>query len=324
MLVHSQIIECSFEAEVLIGGALIDMYSKCGNHEEACKVLYGLPGRDVISWGAVISGYAQDGQGFPALSLFARMQKEGINPDQISILSALKSCANVGAIIEGRLIHKELIKNGLVNDVVIGNTIVDMYAKCGCLEDSQRALQSLENHDVVTWNAFLAGCAQQGRCFLANVCFTSMQQHGLEPDDKTYTSILAGCSHAGLLEQGHGYFSAMIRKLGIVPGIETYTCMIDLLGRSGCLREAIDLVHTIPILPDIVVWKSLFTSCRTYNNKALGKWILDQILDLSLNDGFGFVLMSNMCTDDNYAEIWEVVDQFTVKENMESVLCCVN
>ena len=320
MLVHGQIIDSSFETDVLIGSALIDMYSRCGSHEEACKVLYDLPNRDVISWSAVISGYAQDGQGFSALGLFARMQKEGIKPDNISILSALKCCANVGAIVEGRLIHKELIRNGAVNDLIIGNTLVDMYAKCGCLEDSWRALQSLENHDIVTWNAMISGYAQQGRCILANECFINMQRHGLEPDDKTYTSILAGCSHAGLLDQGHDYFNVMIKQLGMVNFVEIYGCMVDLLGRSGCLDEAVDLLHTIPTPPDVVLWKSLFTSCRTYNNKELGKWVFDQILDLGLNDGFGYVLMSNMYADDNYANMWEVLDKVGAKEKIGSMV----
>lgn len=313
MLIHGQIVDSGFHMDVLVGSSLIDMYAKCGGHEEARKVLDDLPGRDVVSWGAVISGFAQDNQGLPALELFDKMQEEGVKPDKVSILCALKACGSLGGIHQARLIHKEVIRSDLANDLAIGNTLVDMYAKCGSLEDSQNVLQTLQNQDIVSWNAMISGYAQHGRYGLAEQCLENIQEQGFKPDDKTYTSILAGCSHAGLMEQGHHYFKTVEKDLGIRPGVEVYSCMADLLGRSGCLREAIDLLHAAPSLPEIVTWKSLLTSCRTHKSAELGRWAFDQMLHLDSHDAFGYVAMSNMYAD---ANMWENVEHIQGLRNL--------
>ncbi|KAI5073673.1 hypothetical protein GOP47_0011686 [Adiantum capillus-veneris] len=138
-------------------------------------------------------------------------------------------------------------------------------------------------------------------------------EQGFKPDDKTYTSILAGCSHAGLMEQGHQYFKSVEKDLGNLPGVEVYSCMADLLGRSGCLSEAIDLLHAAPSLPEIVTWKSLLTSCRTHKSAELGRWAFDQMLHLDSHDAFGYVVMSNMYAD---ANMWEKVEYIRSLRNM--------
>ncbi|KAH7439608.1 hypothetical protein KP509_04G068300 [Ceratopteris richardii] len=304
MLIHGQILDNGIDVDVLMGSTLIDMYAKCGGHEEACRLLRDLPGRDVISWGSVISGFAQDGHGLPALELFDRMQREGVKPDNVSIVCALKACGAVGCVNQARLIHKEVIRNGLIKDTAIGNILVDVYAKCGSLEDSHKVLETLHVQDIVSWNALIAGYANYGQCGQVDQCLANIQKKGFKPDDKTYTSILAGCSHAGLTEQGHFYFNSVEQNMGNLPGIEVYSCMADLFGRSGCLKEALDLLYSTPNLPEIILWKSLLTSCRTYKNFDLGKWAFHQMCELDTQDAFAYVLMSNMYAD---ANIWEKV-----------------
>eukprot|EP00250_Pteridium_aquilinum_P035250 c8991_g2_i1 orf=120-1457(+) len=130
-VIHSQIIELELECDVRIGNTLVDMCAKCGDLEDARKLFDKLPQRDVVSWGAMITGYAQRELGLPALELYGKLKHEGFTPSKVIFLCSLKACTSIASLTTGRYVHDHAIICGYKSDVNIGSTLVDMYAKCG-------------------------------------------------------------------------------------------------------------------------------------------------------------------------------------------------
>ncbi len=132
--VHVQIIESGLESQVFVGNSLIAMYAKCGSIEDAWKVFNKMSSRDVVTWNAMILGHVKFGQGQKAL--FRQMQQENVKPDSFIFVGVLNACASIGALEEGRCAHAEFIQSGCESHVFVGNSLVDMYAKCGSIEDA--------------------------------------------------------------------------------------------------------------------------------------------------------------------------------------------
>lgn len=140
--------------------SLIDMYGKCGSIEEAKKIFNMWPNRDVVLWGSKIEQYAESGDGFCALDLFDKMQQEGKRPNKVIFLSVLKACGLLGSLKLGRLIHNLFIQRKMHMDVVVGSSLVDMYCKCGSVEEAHKVFNDVQEKNVVLWGAIIAGYTQ--------------------------------------------------------------------------------------------------------------------------------------------------------------------
>lgn len=273
-LIHDDVIWAGIESDMVIGNTLVDLYAKSGSLEEACKVFSAMPKRDSVSWGTLITGYVEHGDNVSALESFEKLQLQGIKPNEATLLSALKACGSLGAFEQGRLIHDQIIRNGMQLDVAIGSTLLDMYAKCGRLHEAHTVFDGLPHQDIVAWGALVAGYTWNGCSESVLRVMKDMQVHCLKPDEVIFTNALAACSHKGLVQEGYFYFKSLTEEHGMTPSAEQFSCMIDLLGRSGNLVEAEDLLLTVPSLPDGVAWLSLLTSCKTYGNMMQGKRML--------------------------------------------------
>lgn len=296
---HDLILRSGLESDIFLGSTLVDMYAKSGDLEAARKVFDSLSHRNVVTWGAMIAGYAQHGQGLAALELITKMQLERIKLDRSTFLVSLKACISTGAVEQGKLMHDQIVRNGLELDLVVGSAIVNMYAKCGSLQDACNVFKKLPNQDVVCWNTLIAGYAQHGDSKLAEQCLKELQRKGIEPADGTYTSVLTACSRVGKVEGGHHHFKGMGENQ---QTLLHFTCMIDLLGRAGRLEEAVEVMQTMPNLPDATVWLVLLTACKTYGNVNLGRECFNQLRGLNLNVAAGYVLMSNIYADSHMPE----------------------
>ncbi|KAH6558457.1 hypothetical protein KP509_1Z062400 [Ceratopteris richardii] len=265
-LIHHAVIIDGLESDVIIGNTLIDMHAKLGGIEDAQKVFLLLINRDNVSWGALITGYVDHGLYVTALKLYVQAQLEKIKLTEATILSILKACGSLGAINQGMMIHDQIIKDAVLQDAAIGSALLCMYAKCGRLQEAQAAFGALRHQDVVAWGALIAGYTWNGQIDCALRAFKDMQTQGFKPDDVLFTNILAACSHKGLVSTGHFYFASLIEEYGMRPGMEQISCMIDLLGRSGKLREAHDMLLAVPDASDSIPQLSLLTNSRTYQN----------------------------------------------------------
>ena len=281
--------------DVVLGNALVDMYVKCGMLSTAQEVLEELPNRNIVSWSALIAGYAQQGQGHEALDCYERMQSEGICANVVTFICVLNACGCAGAIDMGKKIHEEIVIQGLLEkDIVLGNALVDMYAKCSMLVKARQILEELPIRNIISWNALISGYAEQGEGNEALNCFEKMQNEGISPNEITFLSVLSACSHAGLLDQAELLYTDMTKKYGITPSIEHHTCMLMILGSGGHFEKAMEVINVMPSCDNLQVWLVLLGACKKWGNVKLGRLTFDQIVQLDNSCSTAYVLISDI------------------------------
>ncbi|CAM6004365.1 unnamed protein product, partial [Sphagnum balticum] len=302
------IMQTGCEADVFVGSSLIDMYAKCGSMEEASRVFNKLPSR-VVCWNAMIFGHVKCGEGHKALQLFQKMQHEGVQPDPATYVGVLNACANVVALEEGRRTHERIIQSRCESNVFVKSSLVDMYAKCGSMEDACRVFNTMPSHDVVSWNALLGGFAMHGQGKEALVHFERMCEEGVHPDDITFVCLLSACSHAGFVDEGLRFNALMTTVYRIPAKLEHYTCMVDLLGRAGHLQEAENMIQGMPCKPNAAIWRALLGACRVHGNVEMGECMAKRVLELEPKNAAGFVLLSNLYAATGNLELSESVER---------------
>ncbi len=292
--VHEQIIKCGHESNIFVANSLIDMYGKCGSIEDAKKVFNNMPTHDLVSWNAMIMGQGSCGRGLKALELLPQMQQEGMERNPITFVGLLNMCASVAALEKGRHIHEQIIQFGCEDDLFVANSLIDMYAKCGNIEDAQRVFNRMPMHNVVSWTVMLQGYAMHGHGKKALEHFEQICQESVDIDHVTFVCLLSACSHAGLVDEGIHQFDSMGLVYSISASAEHYACMVDLLGHAGHMQEAEDLIKTTLFEPHLAVWKALLGSCRIHCDVLMGGQIAKQVLEVDPGNAAGYALLSNI------------------------------
>ncbi|CAN8304660.1 unnamed protein product [Cochlearia groenlandica] len=249
---------------------------------------------NVVSWTSIISGCAQNGKDIEALELFREMQVAGVKPNGVTIPSMLPACGNIAALLHGRSAHGFAIRVHLWDDVHVGSALIDMYAKCGRINMSHIVFNMMPTKNLVCWNALMSGFSMHGKAKEVMSIFESLVRTRLKPDFISFTSLLSVCGQVGLTEEGWKYFGMMSKEYGIKPRMEHYSCMVNLLGRTGKLQEAYDLINEIPFEPDSCVWGALLNSCRLHNNVNLGEIAAQKVFELEPENPGTYVLLSNI------------------------------
>ena len=284
-----------FLQDPILGSALVDMYAKCGYLTSAQRVFDEIHVRNVISWTALITGFCKYGQGEEALSCFRRMLCEGISPNPVTFCCVLKACGNVGIPEKGKEVHAEIVREGmLANDSILGNALVDMYAKCGILERAQKVFDKLLIRNVVSWTSLLAGYAQLGKHDIVFYLFCKMRGEGIEPNFITFLVVLNACSFSGLVTEGETYFEVMRTSYGIIPTLEHHTCMVDLFSRSGHFDKAMEMIEKMPSSEYLPLWVALLGACYQWGNVKLGRLAFEHVVKLESNNEAAFICMSNI------------------------------
>ncbi|CAN6479060.1 unnamed protein product [Victoria cruziana] len=293
-----------FQVDQILGNALMDMYVKCGYLDTANSVFKHMTERDVVSWTTLICGLAQNNRPKRALLVFHDMQRSGIEPDRMALTSALSACGSLGALGSGRWIHQYMDRKRIEWDVHVGTAVVDMYAKCGCIERALHAFRKMHHKNVRSWNVMLGGLAMHGHGRKALAYFSEMVESGTRPNEVTFLAILCACSHCGLVEEGIWHFQRMRNVYNLIPKIEHYGCMVDLLGRAGRLKEAQFLIQCMPMQADVRIWAAMLSACKAYGDIRLCQTIRAHVAELEVSDSGVYVLMSNIYARNNR---WEDV-----------------
>ncbi|KAH9310530.1 hypothetical protein KI387_025565 [Taxus chinensis] len=309
---HQCIIKGGFLSDVVVVSALVDMYAKCGSLCKACELFDKSSQRDVVSWTAMIAGYAQNGFVEKALETYKQMQSACVKPNSATFASILPACAKMGALEQGMNIHQSISESGLLSDVVVASALVDMYAKCGSIHKAQELFDNMPNRNVVSWNALIVGYAQNGFCEDALKLFELMKQSGTYPDHVSFACVLLACSYAGLVDEGCKYFNGMSDSYCIIPTIDHYVCMVDILSRAGYLGETLNFIIKMPIKPVVVVWTCLLGVCRPHKNIELGVFSATLLFELDPKHAATYVLLSNI-----YAEVGRWSEVKMVRRLME-------
>ncbi|GAV75332.1 PPR domain-containing protein/PPR_1 domain-containing protein/PPR_2 domain-containing protein [Cephalotus follicularis] len=326
-ILHTHFVKSGFESDVFALTALVDMYaklgmlkfsrqlfdetpvrdvptwnsiiagySKCGNMEEALKLFKKMPERNVVSWTALISGYSQNGQYAKALHVFLRMEKEkGVKPNEVTIASVLPACTNLGALEVGQRIEAHARENGFFKNLYVCNAMLEMLSRCGEIEIARQMFDEIgRRRNLCSWNSMIMGFAVHGRCNEVLELYNQMLGEGFTPDDVTFVGLLLACTHGGMVVKGWQLFESMETIFHITPKLEHYGCMVDLLGRAGELKEAYDLIQSMPMKPDSVVWGALLGACSFYNNVEIAEKAAGFLFDLEPSNPGNYVILSNI------------------------------
>ncbi|CAJ1963999.1 unnamed protein product [Sphenostylis stenocarpa] len=209
------------------------------------------PYRNLFAWTALISGLVQSGNGFDAFHMFVEMRHDGVSvTDPLVLSSVVGACSNLALWELGKQMHDLVIALGYESCLFISNALVDMYAKCSDLVAAKYIFSDMCKKDVVSWTSIIVGSAQHGQVEEALGLYDGMVLAGLKPNEVTFVGLIHACSHAGLVSKGRALFRSMVEDYGITPSLQHYTCLFDLLSRSGHLDEAESLIRTMPVYPD--------------------------------------------------------------------------
>ncbi|KAF3781501.1 Pentatricopeptide repeat-containing protein [Nymphaea thermarum] len=292
-LIHAHVIKYGFEKSSHVATLLMDMYGKCGNVEDASQVFDLSPCKDVVSWSTILSIFADLGHGHEAVELFNEMMAAGLPFDSVSLMEYLSLCSRLGALSQGKCLHGLMTKIGLETDTPVGTALIDMYAKCGNLSSARSFFNQMDIKDVICWNAMITGCGINGCGDEAIGLFWQMNSLGFQPNNSTFLSILSACSHAGLVKHGLQIFEHMTNETTLVPDMQHFACLIDLLARAGHLRAAYQLVKSLSLEQDVGVLGALLGACKIYGEIAFGAEIARKFFELDLSDAGYYVLLSN-------------------------------
>ncbi|KAK1373476.1 Pentatricopeptide repeat-containing protein [Heracleum sosnowskyi] len=328
MQIHGQIVSVGgFGCDLFVANTMIDMYVKCGFLEcgrrvfdemvvrdviswtslivayvksgdlsSAAELFDGLPVKDMVAWTAMVNGYAQNARPREALNLFKRMQDGDVETDEVTLVGVISACAQLGAAKYASWVRKVAEESGYrpTSNVVVGSAFVDMYAKCGNVEEAYRIFERMSVRNVYSYSSMIVGFAMHGHASEAINLFEEMVKTEIKPNRVTFVGVLTACSHAGLAEQGERYFATMQSCYGVVPDADHYACMVDLRGRSGRLEGALQLIKSMPVKPHGGVWGALLGACRIHADPDIAEIAAKSLFELEPDSIGNYILLSNI------------------------------
>ncbi|KAK7307103.1 hypothetical protein VNO77_39868 [Canavalia gladiata] len=291
---HCLAVKLGVSDNMYVRPTLINMYTACNDIDAARRVFDKIDEPCVVTYNAIITSCARNSRPNEALALFRELQESGLKPTDVTMLVALSSCALLGALDLGRWIHEYVKKNGFDQYVKVNTALIDMYAKCGSLDDAVSVFRDMRRRDTQAWSAMIVAYATHGHGSQAISLLEEMKKENVRPDEITFLGILYACSHNGLVEEGYEYFHSMTHEYRIVPSIKHYGCMVDLLGRAGRLEEAYKFIDDLPIKPTPILWRTLLSACSSHDNIEMGKQVIQRIFELDDSHGGDYVILSNL------------------------------
>ncbi|TKY71972.1 Pentatricopeptide repeat-containing protein mitochondrial [Spatholobus suberectus] len=272
---HGYCIKIGFSFNLNVVTALIDLHAKAGHIYLARQVFDGIAEKDVVLWNCLIGNYARNGMVGEAVTLLKQMSLQGMKPNSSTWSGLLSACPASGSIQVVRHVASFVEEQKLQLDVVLGTALVDVYAKCGFLDEAMDIFERMDDKDVKAWTAMISGLGVHGQSSNAIRLFNRMEKEGFRPNEVTFLAILMACSHGGFVIEGMEFFKNMVQEYGFSPQVEHYGCLIDLLGRAGMLHEANKLIKSLSIKGDATAWRTLLSACRIYGDVKLGQRVKD-------------------------------------------------
>ncbi|KAJ8899425.1 hypothetical protein K2173_018399 [Erythroxylum novogranatense] len=322
--VHCQALKLGSSSNRTTRIRLLEFYGKCGEFEDANRILDEMPQRDVVAmtimmdcyfdrgllqeangifssikkkdtvcWTVMIFGLVRNGEMNRALETFREMQRQDTKPNEFTIVSVLSACSQLGALQLGRWVHSYVGRHDIVLNHYVGGALISMYSRCGDIDEAQRVFSEMKERNVITYNSMIVGLALHGKSIEAVELFLRMLKQGFKPTGVTFIGVLNACSHGGLVDLGYKIFRSMDRDYGIEPQIEHCSCMVDLLGRVGKLKEAFDLISRMKVAPDHIMLSSLLNACKINGNLNLATQVAENLMACGDADSGNYVLLAS-------------------------------
>ncbi|KAH7685298.1 TPR-like protein [Dioscorea alata] len=282
--------------DTILLNSMINVYANCGRIEDSRQVFEMIPSKSLISWNSMIVGYSQNGYAVEALQLFCEMHRVDLRPDKVALASAISAAASVCCLALGEEIFTLVTVLGLVSDQIISTSLVDLYCKCGRVSDGRRLFDSMIKFDEAPWNSMLMGYSMNGYGIEVLRLFEDMRNAGVLPNEVSFIAVLSGCCHCGILEEGLKWFQTMKEEYGIVPVAEHYSCMVDLLVRSGQLEEAVNFIEQMPFPfeGDASVWTSVLGGCKAQGDEFLAGKVAKKLMELNSSESGPYLQLSGV------------------------------
>ncbi|KAK9668259.1 hypothetical protein RND81_13G045400 [Saponaria officinalis] len=287
---------------------MISGYCKYGDVYSARNIFDLMPEKDVLAFNSMIACYAQNSRPSDAIDLFEEMLSLNLiaQPDKMTLACVISACSQLGDVNSGSWIESYIRESQIEVDDHLATALVDLYAKCGNIDKAYKWFNSLRKRDLVAYTAMITGCGINGKPHDAIKLFEEMLNAGISPNLITFTGIMTAYNHAGLVEEGRSCFSLM-GKFGLMPSVDHYGIMVDLLGRVGWLDEAYELIESMPVPPHAGVWGALLLACRLHNNVELGEVAAKHCFELEVDKGGYSALLGNIyATNDKWDDVKSV------------------
>ncbi|KAM1394016.1 hypothetical protein PS1_030044 [Malus domestica] len=293
--------------------SMLDGYAKCGDVNSAQEVFELMPEHNVVSWSSLIDGYVKAGKFSEALAVFERMCVVGPKANEVTMVSVLSACTHLGALEQGKVMHRYMVENELPLTLALQTSLVDMYAKCGAIEEALGVFRggSLHQSDVLIWNAMIGGLAMHGLVQQALEIFSEMQIIGIAPDEITYLCLLSACAHRGLVKEAWHFFECL-GKHGMTPKCEHYACMVDVLARGGQVVEAYQFICQMSKEPTTSMLGALLSGCMNHGKLDLAEIVGKKLIEIQPDHDGRYVGLSNV-----YAVSRRWDDARSLREAME-------
>lgn len=280
--IHGISLVTGFESDVFVANTLMIMYAKCGELCHARALFAEIPKRNIVSWNALFSCYVQSDLCLEAMNLFQEMILTGTKPNEFSLSSILNACTELGDKYQGRKIHGYLIKLGFGADQFSANALVDMYAKVGDFEATIQMFYTIQNPDIVSWNAVIAGCVLHEYHDLALELICTMKTAGVYPNMFTLSSALKACASMGIKELSRQLHSDLI-KLCINSDSFVGVGLVDMYAKCDLMEDARKAFNLI-CEKDVVTWNAVISG---YSQSGEDREALTLFIDM-YRRGFEF------------------------------------
>lgn len=323
--IHGFLITTGFpiSSRAAVAGAIVDFYIKCGYLSEARRVFDQIEEKNIISWSALILGYAQGENLSDAMGLFRLLRVESpMEVDGFVISSLIGVFADFALAEQGKQMHAYTVKISCGLDISVFNSVLDMYLKCGLLDDAEKYFGEISLRNVVSWTAMITGYGKHGLGKEAVESFNRMQSENIRPDAVSYLAALTACSHSGLVEESREIFSRLCDDRGVKPQVEHFACMVDVLGRSGRVQEAKNLIEHMPMRPNAGIWQTLLSACKVHGHLELGRKVGEVLLRMDSFNPVNYVMMSNIYLDAGYFKESENVRELVKRKRLKKVGGC--
>lgn len=277
----------------IVSSAAIDLFSKCNRLEDSVQLFKEQDQWDSALCNSMISGYARHDLGEDALRLFVLTLRKNIRPTKYTVSSLLSSVSILLPVEVGNQIHSLVPKLGFESDEVIANSLVDMYAKFGFIDDALNIFNEMKIKDLVSWNTMLMGLTNNGRASSTMDLFRELlTREDMLPDRITLTAVLQACNYGLLVDEGIEIFSLMEIKFGVKPGEEHYECVVAMLSKSGKLKEAINIIETMPYRSTSGIWRSILSACAVYGDLQILEGVAEKIIDRETDTSLPYLVLA--------------------------------
>ncbi|KAL4569848.1 hypothetical protein LXL04_025492 [Taraxacum kok-saghyz] len=290
--VHSKIITSGIHDNIILDSSLVDMYGKCGSLNESRQVFDKMTKPNSVTWGALLNGYCEKSDFNTVINLFREMKEVDLH----NFGTLIRACAGLAAVRQGKEVHCQYLRKHECRYIIIESALVDLYAKCGSIDFAYKLFNQIEFKNLITWNSIISGFAQNGRGLDAINMFNNMIKEGMKPDNISFIGVLNACSHAGLVNEGRGYFTLMKEKYKIEGDFKHYNCMVDLLGRAGLIEEAESLIKESRFEDDKSLWTTVLGACSSSSSSDFitAERVAKKMMELDPDYHLSYVLLANV------------------------------